>query len=95
MPNTLSNEEKRISAISIWVWRNLLASGIFLICFVFLYNKCESIEDTLIEVKTVLQERIRLDRGDYGWAEPSMEEKEDIDWEKGDAIRKHINDFAD
>ena len=94
----LSEEEKKISAFAVWIWRNLLASGVFIACFGFLYMKCEKIEDKLIEVSTVLKERIRLERGDYGWAAPAAPEEpeptlEDI--EEGDKIRQHISNFAD
>ena len=34
----LSDEEKKISTVAIWVWRNLLASGVFIACFGFLYR---------------------------------------------------------
>ena len=94
----LSEEEKKISAFAVWIWRNLLASGVFIACFGFLYMKCEKIEDKLIEVSTVLKERIRLERGDYGWFAPAAPEEpeptlEDI--EEGDKIRQHISNFAD
>ena len=97
----LTDKEKKISAMAVWVWRNLLASGVFLVCFGFLYNKLEGIDDRLIEVRTVVQERIRVDRGDYGWAEgayttPEMTDEEYQQMiEDGFEIRKHINDFAD
>lgn len=96
MTSELTDREKNISKITIWIWRNLLASGVFLVCFGFLYSKCENIEDNLIEVRTVLQERIQLERGDYGWSAPSHEErkitKETI--EKGIDVRQHIDSFA-
>jgi len=95
----LSDEEKRISTVVIWVWRNLLASGVFIVCFSFLYLKCETIEDRLIEVSTILKERIRIDRGDYGWeaaaAYPEDPEPTEEDFIEGKKIRKHINNFAD
>jgi hypothetical protein len=100
MTEKLTDKEKKISSIAIWVWRNLLASGIILVCFGFLYNKCEQIEDNVIEVRTVLKERIRLDRGDYGYAEPvrSLPNMTDDQYDKmlqdGSKVRQHVNDFA-
>jgi len=94
----LSEEEKKVSTLAIWIWRNLLASGVFIACFGFLYMKCERIEDKLIEVSTVLKERIRIERGDYGWAAPSFPEEAEPtleDMEEGEKIRQHINNFAD
>jgi len=97
----LSDKEKKISKLAIWVWRNLLASGVFLVCFGFLYNKLSTIEHDVIEVKTVVKERIRVDRGDYGWAEPAYAAPSmtDEEYEKlldeGIKIREHINSFAD
>jgi type IV secretory pathway VirB3-like protein len=97
MTEKLTDKEKKISAIAIWVWRNLLASGIILVCFGFLYNKCEQIEDNVIEVSTVLKERIRVERGDYGWQSASYSEVA-ITPEKmkeGTQVREHISNFAD
>ena len=97
----LSDKEKKISKAAVWVWRNLLASGVFLVCFGFLHNKLSSIEHELIEVRTVVKEKIRLDRGDYGWAEPAFEpdyfeeEVSEDKVEQGFKIRKHINEFAE
>jgi hypothetical protein len=93
----LSDQEKKISRTVIWVWRNILASGVVLICFGFLYNKCENIEDNILQVRTVLQERVRLDRGDYGWAAASyeLEEITEEQLNKGTQVRKDINSFAD
>ena len=94
----LSEEEKKVSTLAIWIWRNLLASGVFIACFGFLYMKCERIEDKLIEVSTVLKERIRIERGDYGWSAPAFPEEAEPtleDMEEGEKIRQHINNFAD
>ena len=95
----LSEEEKKVSTLAIWIWRNLLASGVFIACFGFLYMKCERIEDKLIEVSTVLKERIRIDRGDYGWSAaseyPEDPDPTEKDLEEGEKIRQHINNFAD
>ena len=91
------NEDKFIQLCR-WVWRNLLASGVFITCFVFIYLKCEQIEDRLIEVSTVLKERIRIERGDYGWlaAAPAYDdEPSEQTIEEGKKIRKHIDSFAD
>ena len=93
----LSDREKKISSTVIWIWRNILASGVVLICFAFLYHKCEKIEDNILQVRTILQERVRLERGDYGWAAPSAPElnitEEQMD--KGMRVRQDINSFAD
>jgi len=93
----LSDQEKKISRTVIWVWRNILASGVVLICFGFLYNKCENIEDNILQVRTVLQERVRLDRGDYGWVAASYDSEEitEEQFKKGMQVRKDISSFAD
>jgi hypothetical protein len=95
--NELSDKEKKLSSIVIWIWRNILASGVVLVCFGFLYNKCEQIEDNVIEIRTIVQERVRLERGDYGWSAPSYEETEitEEQMDKGSQIRQDINNFAD
>lgn len=94
----LSEKEKRVSNLAIWIWRNLLASGIFIVCFGFLYLKCENIEDRLIETGTILKERIRIERGDYGWAAsnayPEDPDPTEQEMQEGESIRKHVNDFA-
>lgn len=92
----LSDKEKKISQAAVWVWRNLLASGVFLACFWFLYNKLSDVEHKVIEVRTVVQERIRVGRGDYGWAEPSYQEIEMTEekFEEGLKVRQHIDNFA-
>jgi hypothetical protein len=93
---TMTAKEEKITKVVLWIWRNILASGVALVCFWFLYDKCEDIEDNLIEVKTVLQERIRLERGDYGWAAPSYDEVEITEemMERGMQAREEIQDFA-
>lgn len=93
---TMTAKEEKITKVVLWIWRNMLASGVALLCFWFLYDKCEDIEDNLIEVKTVLQERIRIERGDYGWSAPSYEEKEITEEmiEQGIQATEKIQDFA-
>ena len=108
----LSDKEKKISKAAVWVWRNLLASGVFLALFWVGYNwvgnkfdgmeaKIDNVEHEVIKVGTVVKERIRVARGDYGWEErtvalPNMTDEE---YEKlldeGIQIREHINEFAD
>lgn len=98
----LSDKEKKISQAAVWVWRNLLASGVFLACFWFLYDKLSDVEHKVIEVRTVVQERIRIDRGDYGWAEPAFESDDNLfpeepseeKMEEGLKVRQHIDNFA-
>ena len=92
----LTDKEKKISSAVIWLWRNLLASGVILICFAFLYDKCEQIEDSVIEVRTIVKERIRIERGDYGWSEAAHEPAELTDEmiEKGDKARQDIDNFV-
>ena len=107
MSNELSDKEKKISSAAVWVWRNLLASGVFIALFWVGYNwignkfdgvkaKIDNVEHEVIEVKTIVKERIRVERGDYGWAEPSFGEEEitEEQMEKGLEIRDHINEFA-
>jgi hypothetical protein len=69
---------------------------VILVCFAFLYNKCEQIEDSVIEVRTIVKERIRIERGDYGWSasahEPAGLTDEMI--EKGDKVRQNIENFT-
>ena len=93
---TMTAKEEKITKITLWIWRNILASGVALVCFWFLYDKCEDIEDNLIEVKTVLQERIRIERGDYGWSAPDYGEVEITEemMERGMQVREEIQDFA-
>lgn len=108
----LSDKEKKITKVVVWIWRNLLASGVFIALFWVGYNwignefdgvkaKIDNVEHEVIEVRTVVKERIRVDRGDYGWAEPSYNSPNMTDEEyeelikKGDKIRKHIDSFAD
>lgn len=92
----LTDKEKKISSAVIWMWRNLLASGVVLVCFSFLYNKCEQIEDSIIEVRTIVKERIRIERGDYGWSDAAYEPAELTDEmiKRGDKARKDIDNFA-
>ena len=92
----LTDKEKKISSAIIWIWRNLLASGVILICFAFLYNKCEQIEDSVIEVRTIVKERIKIERGDYGWSEAAAAEPEELTdemIERGDKARRDIENF--
>ena len=108
----LSDKEKKISRAAVWIWRNLFASGVFVILFWIGYNwignefdgvktKLSDVEHEVIEVRTVVQERIRIDRGDYGWPEPAshapnVTDEEYDEWLKeGNTIRQHIDDFAD
>ena len=79
----LSDEEKKISKMSIWVWRNLLASGVFLVCFGFLYNKLSTLDDHVKELKTKYQTHAEIsvlfmkrERGDFGWSAMSVSEPE-------------------
>ena len=103
----LSDKERKISRAAVWVWRNLLASGVFIVLFWIGYNwignefdgvkaKIDNVEHEVIEVRTVVQERIRVERGDYGWAEPSYPEPEltEDQFEQGMKIRQHIDSFA-
>jgi len=104
----LSDREKKISKTAVWIWRNLLASGVFIVLFYIGYQwigsefegvkaKIDNVEHEVIEVRTVVKERIRIERGDYGWSSPHYEEKELTEevFEKGEKARKHINNFAD
>lgn len=110
----LSDKEKKISKAAVWVWRNLLASGVFLALFWIGYNwignkfdemeaKIDNVEHEVIRVGTVVKERIRVARGDYGWAEPAFEPDDNLfpeepseeKMEEGIKIREHINSFAD
>ena len=104
--NDISERELLLVKATLWAWRNLFASGVFIACFSFIYAKCENIEDQLIEVSTVLKERIRLDRGDYGYMEPSapepmpeptpeLENDGAVFQREQQRIQKHISDFAD
>jgi hypothetical protein len=109
----LSDKEKKITKVVVWIWRNLLASGVFIALFWVGYNwvgnkfdgmeaKIDNVEHEVIRVGTVVKERIRVDRGDYGWAEPAFEpddlfteEPSEEKIEEGIKIREHINEFAD
>lgn len=109
----LSDKEKKISKAAVWVWRNLLASGVFLALFWIGYNwignkldgmeaKIDNVEHEVIRVGTVVKERIRVARGDYGWefepvnAAPNMTDEEYQKLlDEGIKIREHINSFAD
>lgn len=97
------------------LFKNLLMSSILLSAPVWLssvtrlHNRCEKIENELIELRTIVQKRIRIDRGDYGWDDPSMapdievvlkdpsrlKKIANINWEEGERIRKQIDNFAD
>ena len=79
----LSDKEKKISKMTIWVWRNLLASGVFLVCFGFLYNKLSTLDDHVKQLKTKYQTHAEIsvlfmkrDRGDFGWVAHSVAEPE-------------------
>lgn len=108
MNKDLSDKEKTISKMAVWIWRNLLASGVFISLFWIGYNwvsnefdgvkaKIDNVEHEVIEVRTVVKERIRVERGDYGWAEPSFPVREltEEELEQGLKVRNHIDEFAD
>jgi len=108
MNKDLSDKEKMISKMAVWVWRNLLASGVFISLSWIGYNwvsnefdgikaKIDNVEHEVIEVRTVVKERIRVERGDYGWAEPSFPVKEptEEEFEQGQKVRSYIDEFAD
>ena len=84
------------------LFKSLLASSWCITAVLLVqHDRCEKIEKDLIELKTIVQERIRIDRGDYGYDDPSEAPdiasilSPDIDWEKGERVRKQIDNFAD
>jgi len=107
----LSDREKKISKVTIWVWRNLLASGVFLVCFGFVYNKLNDIDRELRELKTeykyhdgIARDFWKRDRGDFGY-EPGTfaysgagEEQLEEDEKKAklwNSATEHINRYLD
>ena len=83
MPDIGKDGEEKFILIMRWIWRNLLASGVILVCFFFLYNKMNTVESDLKELKTIYEEHDKIGklfmkraRGDYGFAAYAAPEPE-------------------
>jgi len=71
-------------------------------------DQLNTLNSDFIELKKIVQMRIKIDRGDYGWDDPSMapniedvlqdpkglQKLASIDWETGNRMREQINNFA-
>jgi len=109
MPDIGKDGEEKFILIMRWIWRNLLASGVILVCFFFLYNKMNTVESDLKELKTIYEEHDRISklfmkraRGDFGYVAyeptaPDPDAFEDYDdmIEQYEKISREIDEYLD
>lgn len=105
----LQKSEELLLSVTKWIWRNILASGVVLVCFFFLYNKLDKLDDDLKALKadynkTEYATRLFMQRarGDFGYpsyavSAPDILEEVDPEEleEKYENVTEIINGFID
>lgn len=105
----LQKSEELLLSVTKWVWRNILASGVVLVCFFFLYSKLDKLDNDLKQLRSeyntteyVTRLFMQRARGDFGYpsfAVSAPDPLEEIDpeklEEKYESVTETINGFID